>query len=192
LRKLLAQFRARRGFFRRGFFRVFLAGETEHGGDLALGQQCRQQAIFRTLLGLRAHALLGLFAIHLHRGVGEVAHDLFDILADVPHFGEARGFHFHEGSVGERGQAPCDFRLADAGGADHQDVLRHHLVAQFGIELHAAPAVAQGDGDRALGGLLPDDVAVEFLHDLARRHGGGRMHGEFVHQSSSTTMLRFV
>ena len=36
--------------------------------------------------------------------------------------------------------------------------------------LAAAPAVAQGDRDRAFGGLLADDVLVELLDDLARGH----------------------
>jgi hypothetical protein len=31
-------------------------------------------------LGLHAHALLGLLAVHLHRGVGQVADDLFHVL----------------------------------------------------------------------------------------------------------------
>jgi hypothetical protein len=36
-------------------------------------------------LGLHAHALLGLLAVHLHRGIGQVADDLFHVLADVAH-----------------------------------------------------------------------------------------------------------
>jgi hypothetical protein len=138
----------------------------------AARQQRIEDALLGALLGLRAHAQLRLFAVHLDRGVGEVAHDLLDVLADVADFGEARGFHLHERRVGERGQAARDLGLADAGRADHQDVLRHHLVAQLRRELHAPPAVAQRDRDRALGGGLADDVAVELLHDLARSHRG--------------------
>jgi hypothetical protein len=37
------------------------------------------------------------------------------------------------------------------------------------FELLAAPAVAQGDGDGALGVLLADDEAVEFRDDFAGR-----------------------
>src|SRR3546814_12128019 len=37
--------------------------------------------------------------------------------------------------------------------------------------LHPAPAVTQGDGDGALGIVLADDVAVEFVDDFAGSHG---------------------
>ena len=37
------------------------------------------------------------------------------------------------------------------------------------VELLAPPAIAQGDGDGALGVVLADDVAVEFGDDFARR-----------------------
>ena len=40
------------------------------------------------------------------------------------------------------------------------------------VELLAAPAVAQRDGDGALGVVLADDVAVELGDDLAGRKGG--------------------
>src|SRR3546814_19538472 len=51
--------------------------------------------------------------------------------------------------------------LAAARRADHQDMLGAHLVAQFGREVLAAPAVAQRDGDGALRGILADDMRVE-------------------------------
>ena len=41
------------------------------------------------------------------------------------------------------------------------------LVAQLGGQALPPPAVAQGDGHRALGRGLPDDVAVQLRHDLA-------------------------
>jgi len=43
-------------------------------------------------------------------------------------------------------------------GPDHQDVLRQNLLAQLGHELLPAPAVAQRDGDSALGVVLSDNV----------------------------------
>ena len=150
----------------------------------ALGQQGVEDAVFGALLGLGVHALLGLFAEHLHRHVGQVADDLLDVLADVADLGEARGLDLHERRVGQRRQAAGDFGLADAGGADHQDVLGHHLVAHGRFELHAPPAVAQGDGDGAFGAGLADDVTIEFADDLAG--------GQLGHQSSSITILRLV
>ena len=53
-----------------------------------------------------------------------------------------------------------------------------------GRQLHAAPAVAQRDRDGALGRVLADDVAVEFLHDFARGHGGGLLSGLGMGRSS--------
>ena len=57
--------------------------------------------------------------------------------------------------------------LADAGRADHQDVLGQHLLAQLVVELQPPPAVAQRDRDRALGVVLADDEAVELGDDFA-------------------------
>ena len=44
-----------------------------------------------------------------------------------------------------------------------------HLIAQIGAELLAPPAVAQRDGDRALGVGLADDMVVERRDDGFRR-----------------------
>ena len=106
------------------------------------------------------------------RDLDEVADDLFDVAADIADLGELGGFDLEERRAGELGQPPRDFGLADAGRADHQDVLRQHLFAQAGVELQPAPAVAQGDGDCALGVSLADDVAVEFGDDFAGRKVG--------------------
>ena len=55
------------------------------------------------------------------------------------------------------------------------------FLAQRLTDLHAAPAIAQRDGDGALGGVLADDVLVEFGDDFFRGHF-----------SSSITRLRLV
>src|SRR5690606_1310978 len=67
-----------------------------------------------------------------------------------------------------------DFGLADAGRADHQDVLRQHLLAQLVVKLQPPPAVAQGDRHGALGIGLPDDEAVKLGDDFAGREVGHR------------------
>ncbi len=72
-------------------------------------------------------------------------------------------------STSRPSQAAGDLGLADAGGADHDDVLRRHLVAELGIQLLAAPAVAQRDRHRPLGRVLADDEAVELGDDLLWR-----------------------
>ena len=97
----------------------------------------------------------------------KVAHDLLDVAADIADLGELGRLDLEERRAGELGQPARDLGLADAGRADHQDVLRHHLFAQLVVELQPAPAVAQRDRDRALGVALADDEAVELGDDFA-------------------------
>src|SRR5262249_14749306 len=73
--------------------------------------------------------------------------------------------------LGEPGQTAGDLGLPHAGGSDHDDVLRSHLVPELGGQVLAAPAVAERDGHRSLGALLADDVAVQLGDDL----GGGAL-----------------
>ena len=144
-------------------------------------QQGVEDALLGGVLGAVAHLLHFLLAQHLQRGVGQIADDRLDVAADVADLGELGRLDLDERRVGQLGQAAGDLGLADAGRADHQDVLRRHLGAQLGGQLHAPPAVAQGDGDGALGVILADDVAVEFVDDLAGRHGHGWGSGSRAH-----------
>src|SRR5690606_13325403 len=89
--------------------------------------------------------------------------------ADVADFGELGGLDLDERRICEFGQAPGDFGLSDTGGADHEDVLRHHFFAQLLVELLPAPPVPERDRDRPLRLALSDDVTVEFGYDLAWR-----------------------
>ncbi len=155
LAKLLAEFLTRVGAGIGADQRV------EHpllGGDLGLG------------LDLLAQPLAG----HPDRDLDEVAHDLLDIAADIADLGELRRLDLDKGRLREPGQPPRDLGLAAAGRADHQDVLGQHLLAQFGCQLLAPPAVAQRDRDGALGVMLADDKTVELGNDLARAEGGHR------------------
>ena len=76
-------------------------------------------------------------------------------------------------------QPPRDLGLAHAGGPDHQDVLGRDLLAQRLGHLLPAPAIAQRDRDRALGGVLADDVFVELVNDFL---GGHVRHGNDVNE----------
>ena len=98
----------------------------------------------------------------------EIPDDLLDVAADIADLGELGRLDLQEGRARKPGEAAGDFGLAAAGRADHQDVLGQHLVAHGALELQAPPAVAQGDGHRALGVLLPDDMAIKLGDDLAR------------------------
>ena len=136
----------------------------------------------------RAHLRDLLLAGHLHGDVDQVADDRVHVAADVADLGELRRLDLDEGRARQLREAARDLGLADAGRADHQDVLGRDLLAQRLADLHAAPAVAQRDRHRALGRVLADDVLVQFLDDLARRH---RFHAYAV-ASSSMTRLRLV
>ncbi len=135
-----------------------LRGFLGEAADPRLRQQGVEDAVFGGVLGAVAHADDLLLTQHLQRGIGQVADDRLDVAAHVAHFGELGGFDLEERRVGQLGQAAGDLGLADAGGADHQDVFRGHFCAQLGGELHAPPTVAQGDGPGALGVVLADDV----------------------------------
>ena len=153
-----------------------LLAETFLGG---LARIHADQRIDDTALGgemrFCLHILALLLTRHRERDFHEIADDLFDVAADIADFGEFRRFHLHEGRLGELGEAARDFRLADAGRPDHQDVLRQHLVAQLFRELLAAPAVPERNGDGALCLALADNIAVEFGNDLTRRKTGHRI-----------------
>jgi hypothetical protein len=160
--------------------RVFLRGVRIGFGDGRLGRaglgggalrdEEFDEALFGEQLGAVFHVVELLFAHHVDGDLHEVAHDGFDVAADVADLGELRGFHLEEGRVGELGEAAGDLGFADAGRADHEDVFRHDLFGEIGRKLLAAGAIAQRDGHGALGGGLADDVLVELGDDLARRH----------------------
>ena len=71
---------------------------------------------------------------------------------------------------------------------DHEDVLRRDFLAQRLLDLHAPPAIAQRNGDGALGGVLADDVLVQLRDDLA----GSQWMTWSAPWSSSMTRLRLV
>src|SRR5439155_25787133 len=106
------------------------------------------------------------------RALDQIADDLLDVAPDIADFRVLGRLDLDEGSAGELGEAAGNLGLADAGRPDHQDVLGQHLFAQLLVELQAAPAVAQRDGDRALGIGLSDDEAIELGDDFARRKVG--------------------
>jgi len=109
------------------------------------------------------------FADHVDRGFDQVADHGFDVAADVADLGVLRGFHFYEWAAGETREASRDFRFADAGRTDHQNIFRQDFLGEFGGKFLAANAIAQGHGHGALGGGLADDVLIELGDDFARR-----------------------
>ena len=131
----------------------------------ALAGQGIEQSLHRSFFSGGAHRFAAAVLFEPHRFLDQVARDLLDVAADIADLGELGRLDLEEGRVGELGQTARNLGLAAAGGADHQDVLRRHLVAQIGGELLAAPAIAQRHGDGALGLVLADDMRVERSDD---------------------------
>ena len=76
-------------------------------------------------LNILTLALAGLGDRDLH----QIANDLFDVAADIAHFGEFRGLDLDEWRVRELCEPPGDLGLADPGRTDHQDIFRKYLLA---------------------------------------------------------------
>ena len=132
-------------------------------------QQQIEQALFGGLFGALGDFVELFLADHVNRGFHQVADHGFNVAADVADFGVFRGFHFHERAAGQTREAARDFRLAHAGGTDHQNIFRQNVFGEFGREFLAADAIAQGDGHGFFGEVLADDVFVQLDNDFARR-----------------------
>ena len=139
------------------------------GGARSRGRkQNIQQALFGVELGFVGDVFELFFAHHFDGDLDQVANHGLDIASHVADFGELRSFHFQERRVGQLGQAARDFGFAHAGGADHDDVLGNDFFRQVGRKFLAAHAIAQGDGDGALGVLLAYDMLVQLGDDFTR------------------------
>ena len=103
-------------------------------------------------------------------GLDELQQDVLDVLADVAGLGQRRGVGDRERDVEDARERLREQRLAAAGRAEQQDVRLLQLDLLIGRlrHLHALVVVVDGDRQRALGGLLPDDVLVEDAVDLLR------------------------
>ncbi len=121
-------------------------------------------------MGFDFNFLLFFFLHHVNGQVRQIADDRFDVATDIADFGKFGGFDFDERRLGELGEPPRDFGLADPGGTDHDDILRRDFFAQIFRHQLAPPAIAQRDSDGALGLLLADDVTIELGNNLPRRH----------------------
>src|SRR5580692_2884723 len=148
--------------------RAQLFAERFLGRGAGIGADQRiEHAVFGGLFGAGPNVLALALARQRDGDFDEVAHDLLDVAADIADFGEFRRLDLEERRAGELGEAAGNLGLADAGGPDHQNILRLHFLAQALVELQPAPAVTQRDRHRALGIALADDEAVEFGNDLA-------------------------
>ena len=99
-----------------------------------------EDAVFGRVLRARAHAAHRLLARLLHADLDQIAHDRVHVTADVADLGELRSFDLDEQGIGKPRQTARDLRLAHAGRADHQNVLRRDLRAHRLGDLLAPPA----------------------------------------------------
>ena len=114
---------------------------------------------------------LGLLDVEVGR-LDQLEQDVLDVLADVAGLGQRRGVGDREGDVEDPGEGLGEQRLAAAGRAEQEDVrlleLDRVVLALCLGDLDALVVVVDGDRERALGGLLADDVLVEDVVDLSR------------------------
>src|SRR5829696_3448597 len=113
----------------------------------------------------------GLGLLHVEvGGLDQLEKDVLDVLADVARLGQRGGVRDRERHVQDLGQRLGQQRLAAAGRAEQQDVGLLQLEVLFlGLHhLHALVVVVDGDGERALGRLLADDVLLQDRVDLLR------------------------
>ncbi len=126
-----------------------------------------EQPFLDAAFGFRLHAFQLLFADQADGVFDQFADHAFDIAAVVADFGVLGGLDLDERGAGERGEAAGDFGFADAGRADHEDVLGGDLVPHVVFQPLPPPAIADRNRDGPLGIVLADNVAVEFGDDLS-------------------------
>ena len=149
-------------FFEQGskIFALVLVGVLPH--------QHVQDALLDRCRHFGHHLLLEPLARHGNGHVDEVANDLIYVLAVEAHLGKLCGLDFDKGRLAELGDAAGNLGLATTRRANHQNVLRNHLVLQLVAQLVAPPSVAQRDRHCSLRIALPYNKLVQLLHHLAR------------------------
>ena len=102
------------------------------------------------------------------RCLQELEQDVLHVLANITGLGEGGGVRDGEGHAQHLSQRLCQQRLADAGGAEEQDVglLQFHVRALAAQD--ALVMVVDGDRQHTLGLVLPDDVLIQTVLDLLR------------------------
>ena len=106
-------------------------------------------------------------------GLDQLEQNVLDVLTDIAGLGQRRGVGDRERDVEHLGQRLGQVGLSAAGRAQHQDVGLGQLdgLARAGFAalltgLNSLVVVVDRDGERPLGGVLADDVALQEFPDL--------------------------
>ena len=111
---------------------------------------------------------LGLLDVEVGR-LDQLEQDVLDVLADVAGLGQRGRVGDRERDVEDPRERLRQVRLAAARRAEQEDVRLLQLDVVVGrAHLHALVVVVDGDGERALRGLLADHVLVQQRVDLGR------------------------
>ncbi len=141
------------------------------GVETRRGPERRQEQVEESLLGQGRGLFLDLFGhlalYHVDADLGKVADDGLHVAPHVADLGELGRLDLEERGLDELCEPAGDLGLAHAGGTDHDDVLRHDLVAEVLGQALPPPAVPERDGNGPLGLVLADDVLVELFDDLS-------------------------
>ena len=106
-------------------------------------------------------------------GLDEFEQDVLDILTDITGLGQRGGVGDGERHVEHLRQRLGQIGLAATGGSEHQNVGFGQLnrlvpgVTTLLARLDPLVVVVDGDRQRPLGGVLPDDVSLQELPDLS-------------------------
>jgi hypothetical protein len=108
-------------------------------------------------------------------GLKQPHQDVLHIFADVTRFGEGGRVCDGEGNVEDSGEGLGQQGLADAGGADQEDVglVELDLALPRRGRVDSLVMIVDGDGEGSLGPFLTDDVLVQDRLDLIGRRDLG-------------------
>src|SRR4029453_6891008 len=134
----------------------------------------RQQQIEHSFFGVlfRFFGNLGdlLFAYEVNADLDQIADHRLDITPYVSNLSEFRGLDFQKRRIRKPSQSSSNLRLSNSSRADHYYVFWNDVLSEFCRELLPSDSVAKRDSNCAFGGMLADDVLVQFGDNLTRGH----------------------
>ena len=131
------------------------------------GQQEIKQPFFCGLPGLFCNTFFFLTGYHVNSQLQQVTDHGLNITPHISHFGKLGGLDFKKRGLGKISQPARYFSLSHSGRSDHDNIFRRNLLTQGRRHLLPAPAVTQGNSNRAFCITLTDNIAVKLPHCLS-------------------------